>query len=85
MKYNIVITKRAKKELAEISKVYYNNVVEHIFSLSNNPRPSDCKKLKNTDSEYRIRVGVYRIIYTIEDDIITVTIVKIAHRKDVYD
>ncbi len=85
MKYTIVITKKAKKELAEIPKVYYNNIVEHIFALASNPRPADCKKLKNTENEYRIRVGVYRIIYTIEDDIVTVKIVKIAHRKEVYD
>lgn len=76
---------KGKNELAEIPKVYYNKIVEHIYSLAANPRPAYCKKLKNTENEYRIRVGVYRIIYTIEDEIVIITIVKIAHRKDVYD
>ena len=55
------------------------------MTLAVDPRPHDCKKLKNTDNEYRIRVGVYRIIYTIEDKIVTVTIVKIAHRGESYN
>jgi len=55
-----------------------------INRLSENPRPKGCKKLKGSDNDYRIRLGNYRIIYTIADYILIVTVIKIAHRKDAY-
>ena len=54
-----------------------------IAELADNPRPHGYKKLKGEDA-YRIRVGDYRIIYEIEDNIILVTVVSVGHRKDVY-
>lgn len=53
-------------------------------SLKNNPRPAGHRKLSGGSGLYRIRSGDYRIIYAIEDQIITVTVVKVAHRKEVY-
>lgn len=55
-----------------------------MLSLENNPRPSGYKKLKGRPA-YRIRHGNYRIIYEINDNIITVTVTNVGHRKDVYD
>jgi mRNA interferase RelE/StbE len=52
--------------------------------LANNPRPFGCKKLAGAKDAYRIRVGVYRIIYTIRDNVLIVEVVKIDNRKDVY-
>jgi mRNA interferase RelE/StbE len=52
--------------------------------LANDPRPPGCKKLKGRDG-YRIRVGDYRIIYQIIDDVLVVNVVALGHRKDIYD
>jgi mRNA interferase RelE/StbE len=54
------------------------------LSLSENPRPYGYKKLVGRDA-YRIRIGDYRIIYEIEDKIITVTVIDVGHRKEIYD
>ncbi|MDR2690734.1 MAG: type II toxin-antitoxin system RelE/ParE family toxin [Dysgonamonadaceae bacterium] len=53
------------------------------WALANNPRPEGYKKLIGSQNTYRIRAGIYRIIYTIEDKILTVKVVKIDHRKTV--
>ncbi len=64
--YTIVVKKSAQKELAQIPSLYNKKIIEAIDSLSDNPRPQGCKKLKGEEA-YRIRVADYRIIYTIED------------------
>lgn len=55
-----------------------------IVGLANDPRPPGCKKLKGR-SGYRIREGNYRVIYEINDKILTVTVVEAGDRKDIYD
>lgn len=82
--YKVVLTKSAEKELLKIPKVYSSNLVNHLVELTNNPRPNGCKKLSGYEDIYRIRVGIYRIIYRIEDKILYIEIIKIGHRKDVY-
>ncbi len=82
-KYEIVIKKSAIKELNKIPKKDLKKVVSKIKSLSNNPRPKGCEKLTGIE-RYRIRQGNYRVLYSIEDDILTVYVVKIGDRKDIY-
>lgn len=57
--------------------------MRRILQLAENPRPPDSKKLSGYD-RYRIRQGVYRILYEIENDRLVVYVVKVGHRKDVY-
>ena len=84
--YKISITRQALKELEHLPKKETQQISKAIDGLSINPRPSGCKKLKG-ESEYmwRIRVGNYRVIYTIDDQIKIVNVRKIGHRKDIYD
>jgi len=82
--YKIEIKKSATKEISKLPKNYLEKIVTTIKKLSENPRPEGCKKLSG-DEKYRIRVGVYRILYSIEDDILTLYVVKVAHRKDIYN
>jgi len=82
--YKVVLTKSAEKELLKIPKVYSENIVKHLVELINNPRPNGCKKLSGYEDIYRIRVGMYRVVYRIEDDILYIEVIKIGHRKDVY-
>jgi mRNA interferase RelE/StbE len=82
--YSVVIGKKAEKMLDKLPDEYYQLITEHLLALENNPRPFGCRKLAGFENLYRIRVGVYRIIYSIEDDILTVEVIKIDHRSSVY-
>lgn len=84
MAYEVIIKPSAEKAFGKLSKVSQVKILEALEQLSVNPRPSGIKKLKSVFNFYRIRVGEYRIIYTIDDTVLIVTVVKIAHRKDVY-
>jgi mRNA interferase RelE/StbE len=57
--------------------------MQAIDKLPDNPRPSGCRKLKGADV-YRIRVGDYRVVYEIHDDVLIVLVVRVAHRSEVY-
>lgn len=81
--YKIEIKKSAAKEIENLPSAILKRVIAHIQELANEPRPIGCKKLSG-DEKYRIRVGDYRILYEIEDEVVTVYVVKVAHRKEVY-
>ena len=76
--YTIIYQESAEKELNQLSLADYKKVRRLIDSLAENPFPHGCLKLEGFDSK------LYRIIYSVEHQIVTVTILKIAHRKDVY-
>ena len=84
MLYRLTIKPKAVKALERINEPYYTTIKEVIYSLAGEPRPQGCKKLKGRDG-YRIRAGDYRIIYTIADKILTIDVVAIGHRKDIYE
>jgi mRNA interferase RelE/StbE len=81
--YSIEIKRSAAKEIEKLQKSVIKRVIEKIHSLAQNPRPSGCKKLSG-DEKYRVRVGDYRILYMIEDDVLVVYVVKVGHRKNIY-
>jgi mRNA interferase RelE/StbE len=81
--YRIVFKQSVAKDLRPIPKKDLQRILKRIGSLGEDPRPAGAEKLSG-DEKYRIRQGNYRILYAIEDDIITVTIVKAGHRRDVY-
>lgn len=84
MAYQIEIKRSATKEIAALPKRDQRRVVSAIEALANYPRPDSARKLTNTENAYRLRVGDYRIVYQIVDNILTVFIVRVGHRKDVY-
>jgi len=86
MKYTIRIHKHALKELELLSVKINRQISAAIDKLADNPRPHGCKKLKG-EYEYmwRIRIGDYRILYTIEDKIKIVEIRKVGNRKNIYE
>lgn len=91
MGYKIVVHKKAQKELEKLSTFSKIHAAKAIDDLAENPFPAGYKKLSGFKSDrttvkqwYRIRVGDYRIIYTIEQEIITITIVQIKKRGDIY-
>ncbi len=84
MAYEIIIKPSAEKAFGKLPKALQAKILEALEQLSVNPRPIGVKKLKSAFNFYRIRVGEYRVIYSINDTVLIVTIVKIAHRKNVY-
>ena len=82
--YQLRIEKAVLKTLEKINEPYYSKIKLAILSLAKNPRPTGFKKLKGRDG-FRIRVGNYRIIYEIFDDILHVDVIEMGHRKDVYE
>jgi mRNA interferase RelE/StbE len=87
MKFTVTIKKSAAKSLEALpTKVIRTNVANAILSLADNPRPTNCKKLKGKFSDlWRIRIGNYRVIYTIDDTIKIVDIKEVGDRKDIYE
>jgi mRNA interferase RelE/StbE len=81
--YVVVILPKAQKQLAAIPEPHRAKIGKAIDALSSNPRPYGCRKLVG-EILYRIRVGEYRIIYNIDDTTITVTVTKVAHRREAY-
>lgn len=85
MNYKIVFTTSALKELSKLPEPEFKKIKPAIDSLSKNPFPVGSLKLEGTKEKlYRIRKGNYRVIYSVQNHIITITILKIAHRRDVY-
>lgn len=82
-KYKVEIKKSAVKEIENLPKRDMLAVLEKIGSLSENPRQHGYEKLSDQE-KYRIRYSDYRILYTIEDVVLVVYVVKVGHRKDVY-
>jgi mRNA interferase RelE/StbE len=82
--YQVVIEKQAQKQLAKISPPDYAKIAAALKDLAADPRPFGYKKLKGRPG-YRIRVGDYRIIYQVKDNILTVFVLIIGHRREVYD
>ena len=81
--YRTFFKKSVEKDFTSIPKKDLNRILNRIKTLEENPRPVGCEKL--TDKEkYRLRQGRYRIVYSIQDDELTVWIVKVGHRKDIY-
>jgi len=84
MTYKVVFSKSAAKDLEKVSSNYLASVASHIKKLAENPRPFGYVKLTGFDKTYRIRVGVYRVIYSIQDDTLVVEVIKIDHRRNAY-
>ena len=83
MAYTVLVERYALKQILKLDKKIIPEIKAAIASLAHNPRPNGFKKLKGEDA-YRIRIGDYRIIYEIDDDIILVTVISAGHRKNIY-
>ena len=83
-KYRIEFKPSVWKDLDGVPKTERRRILKRIERLSDDPRPIGSKKLSGSE-RYRIRQGVYRILYSIEDDRLTVVVVKAGHRREIYE
>jgi len=79
----ILITKKATKELDKIPDSLAKKIVDNILTLKTNPFPFNSKKLQNHDS-FRLRIGSFRVIYSINKSKKEITVLRIADRKTIY-
>jgi mRNA interferase RelE/StbE len=83
--YSIQIKASAQKEMDLLSDSLFARIDKRILRLANEPRPQGCRKLRGQKDIWRIRIGAHRVIYRIDDTTKTVSILRIAHRREVYD
>lgn len=81
--YEVLFKESVYKDLKKIPKADLRKTLSRIKKLSDNPRPAGCEKLTGQE-QYRLRQGKYRIVYSIQDDKLTIWVVKVGHRKDIY-
>ncbi len=82
--YRVVFKPSADKSVRKLPESVQIRIVTAIAELAENPRPHGCVKLQGEDELWRIRVGDYRVVYSIKDDKLFVLVVRVAHRKDAY-
>jgi len=84
IKYKVSLSSSAEKTLKKLSKQDVRRILAKLESLTIDPFPDGCKKLEGEAHAFRVRVGVYRIIYDIIGAELLVFVLKIGHRKEVY-
>ncbi len=82
--YEVLIERSAQKQLQKIAAPNFNRIIKAIYDLGNNPRPPGYKKLTGRNG-FRIRIGDFRVIYLIEDNVLKVFVIEIGHRREIYD
>lgn len=81
--YKLLIEKQVEKTIEKLPKSIYLNIKKAILDLSYDPRPVGYLKMKNREG-YRIRIGDYRVVYEINDKVLTVFVLRVGHRKSIY-
>ena len=82
--YRIEWKASALKELKRIEPDIVPRIFAAVDALASDPRPSGCRKLTGASMTYRVRVGRYRVVYTVEDECLVVQIIRVGHRGAVY-
>jgi len=82
-KFEVIFRQSVAKDLRQIPKKHITRILKRIEALRSEPRPPGVEKLSGQE-KYRIRQGVYRILYEIRNHELIVVVVKIGHRRDVY-
>lgn len=83
-RYHVEVARRALKALTALPRGEQQRVRAAIELLADRPRPPGCTKLVGEERAYRVRVGVYQIVYEVFDDRLLVQVVRVGHRRDVY-
>jgi len=82
--YVVLLEASAERDLALLDAPVFGRIVQHIRGLRVDPRPVGCRKLYGGESEWRIRVGDYRVVYEIDDRRREVRVLRVRHRREVY-
>jgi mRNA interferase RelE/StbE len=83
-RYRVEIARRAARTLAALPRREQQRVRTAIDLLADVPRPPGCVALRGEEAAYRVRVGDYRVVYEVQNDVLVVQVVRVGHRRDVY-
>jgi mRNA interferase RelE/StbE len=83
MQYRIEFRPAALREIRRIPRPFKGRLLAAIAALADTPRPPGSVRLQGPEGFHRVRVGDYRIVYLIEDRVLLVCVIRVAHRKDV--
>lgn len=84
MTYSVEFSKVARKQFKKLPSDVQKRIETKIKDLAIKPRPNGVKKIQGEDNSYRVRVGDYRVVYDIFDDILLITVIRVKHRSQVY-
>ncbi len=84
MTYRVDVLPAARRSLRRIDATQRRRIEGAILLLAEDPRPPASRRLRGRDG-YRVRIGDYRILYLIEDEVLVVVVVTVGHRRDVYE
>lgn len=82
--YEVQLSSSARKDLDRLNGKTWDRVKAMLFTLAKDPRPYTSMKLRGSDNRYRVRIGDYRIVYDVDDEKLTVLILRTRHRREVY-
>ena len=82
--HEVYVERTAERDLKALPSQVFRRVVSHINTLSQNPRPPGCHKITGSRSDWRMRIGDYRVIYEIDDKAKIVRVMRVGHRREVY-
>jgi len=85
VRYAVEITPAATRQIRKLHPTLQARILGRISGLADVPRPPGCTKLTGRDNLYRLRVGDFRVLYSIVDAELIILIVKVAHRREVYE
>ncbi|WP_136707675.1 type II toxin-antitoxin system RelE/ParE family toxin [Agromyces sp. H66] len=85
MTYRVELTTAAARQVRKLEPAVRRRVLHALSELEVDPRPGGVKKLTGLENAWRLRVGDYRILYEIEDDVVLVTVFRVAHRRNAYE
>ncbi len=82
--YRIEVSATADRQIRKLPRADQVRVIRVIRALSTDPRPPGCRKLSGYDDVFRVRIGRYRVLYSIEDRRLVIIVLKVGDRKDIY-
>lgn len=83
-RFSVEVSRTAERQLRKLPRGDQLRVARAIVALADTPRPPGCRKLTGYEDVFRIRVGRYRILYSIEEGRLLVIVLKVGHRRGVY-
>jgi len=83
--YEVYLERAAERDLKRLPVETFHRIVPRIRALAENPRPPGCRKLTGSDNDWRIRIGVYRVIYEVDESEEVVRVFRIRHRREAYE
>lgn len=82
--YEIYIERRAERDLKRLPVEEFGRIIRAVRALAAGPRPAGCRKIEGSKSDWRIRIGDYRVVYEIDDRERAVRVMRVRHRSEVY-